>query len=321
MKRLLSFFTLVCIGICICSCGQKEDSPISKYYGIWNLFPTEMEGVDEADVLSSVQSVAITPEYVSFGTDEFSVDSKKDLSRVYDHSVASGSNVHQYGIKETEYGYYELFDTSTQDVLICLYNEGQEFVFIPYYECACMKVTNKYPKRLSYRDDEIADKSSQNTEGKRSKIKKNASIEDVWIKLFKDDEYVCFITDIVADTRYMDSPYYFALHPFPYSENGLEGKGYFVRKKLSYDYLDYYCDYEIRGNYLRLFNVIEEYDYRSNTKNNHVKDEFYTVSRVESGIQIKGTFVDSNIETTMTLCPLPDHFRKNLDNSKWCRHR
>ena len=117
MRRFaLCIFALVCAVAGICSCGTKEDSPISSYYGIWNLFPTEMEGVDEDDVLASVQSVAITPEYVSFGTGEFSVDSKKALSRVYDHSVASGSHVHPYGIRGTEYGYFELFDKNTEDV-------------------------------------------------------------------------------------------------------------------------------------------------------------------------------------------------------------
>ena len=303
MKKIL-YIEILCAGLLLTSCrSDNYDENLAPAYGIWNSYSPMYDGMTDEDVLSSVETTMITPDYIVF--DEISLDSYDDLDKRYNKDITESENFILYDAKKVEDGVdFYIKGESYPSVLFRYSDDGSGYLILGESSFESVKVTN-----IKNINAENALKSEQTSDGAHSK--KVTSIEGEWQRLFKASEsgYLCFNTS----WGFGGHPYYLVLHPFVFSDDCLRGKAYFT-----YGDCPYWGDYEIVGEYLRIYCIA---DY-SQQRLGICKDRIYKVSKDgDGGLYLTGRFVKNNDITTMTLrSDIPSRIKRDLDSDEYRMH-
>lgn len=144
------------------------------------------------------------------------------------------------------------------------------------------------------------------------------NIDKLFSKAIDDKGYLSFSTDYGSSK---DNLYHMVFFPFVFSDDGLEGIMYLVSyKNLSSSYtsvlVSYYADYMVRGDYLRLTNIIQT------TNNTNATPRIYKIDKSDDKLRLEGRFIRQtsksvNVEETK---PLPNSIVNFLENEDYNFH-
>lgn len=184
-----------------------------------------------------------------------------------------------------------------------------QFIIIDDDSKTLILVTGEYSSDTFVKEETtVPEKAAPKNKKKKQIVSKKSGreINSLFSKAFAENEYMFFNTDYKSPGSDSDD-IYLVLHPFVFSEDNMRGKAYLAyygeRRGLIWHYVNYYSDYEIVGDYLRLYNTMSIG--RTLTP---VQDRIYKISSTSSGrITLTGRFIQRDETTTMT---------QNLGNEK-----
>ena len=285
------------IGVMLSSCGEKK-SAIKGYE--W------LEGTWEVNEGYFYVEIEITK-------NEFTVKSDDDRFLVNNKPIDI-CNTHNY---YCEYNEGNILALNEDYLFIAIDEENESLVLLESeFGAYTMKKTAEPKVPIEVKETKTEKKKYKSSSNKSKKL----------IDAFNKSEYIMFETSYV-DGDLSQRPYYIVLHPFVYSEDATHGIIYYVcygedkwnsyRKGEVTAILNYYGEYEVFGNYVRVRDIVQV----NNEK--RVEPLIYTFNDINGGLNLYGGFPRHRTEKQYyrQITNTPNLIIELLEKENVCRHR